>query len=226
MPINFSKPPSGADPSSEQPTPKVLLTKERPKVSLNKDGEASGVVRVNLNWTARPPRSLAGLFGRRGPDDEAVDLDLGCLYHFTDGCIGVVQSLGRTLVSMPMYGPAPVIRLDGDDRSGQQAGGENLFVDLSQLQHIRRVLVFASIYAGATNWATAAGVVTMYPQNAPEVEIRLDEPDPSARHCAIALLENKAGQLSISREMRYFRGNQDQMDQAYGWGLRWTFGYK
>ncbi len=86
--------------------------------------------------------------------------------------------------------------------------------------------MFAYIYEGAPNWAAANGVVTLYPQGAAPIEVRLDEHAEGARSCAIALLTNSGGALTVQREIRYLRGVQRDLDGAYGWGLDWTSGRK
>jgi tellurite resistance protein TerA len=111
-------------------------------------------------------------------------------------------------------------------RSAPTTGGENLYVDLRHVAEIKRILVFAFIYEGVPNWATANAVVTLTPAAGPQIEVRLDEPDESSPTCAIALLENVAGDLTVRREIRYIRGSQRQLDEAYGWGMRWTAGSK
>ena len=160
-------------------------------------------------------------YGRRGT---AIDLDLACLWEFSDGSKGVVQALGNAFTA-PHHG-APIIRLDGDDRSGAASGGENMFIDLSRVDEIRRILVFTFIYEGVPNWASADGVVTLHPAAGPEIEVRLDEPDPAAPTCVIAMLENQGGDLVVRREVRYIRGGQADVDAAYGWGMEWARGRK
>jgi len=61
----------------------------------------------------------------------------------------VVQALGNAFGSLqtPPYG-----LLDGDGRSGAATAGENLLVNLDQLQQIRRILVFAYSYQGTPAW--------------------------------------------------------------------------
>jgi tellurite resistance protein TerA len=201
---------------------KVTLTKNAPVVSLSKQGAnaTTGELRVNLNWISRPHGG--GLFRRQASAD--IDLDLACLYEFSDGRKGVVQALGNSFSSR--NSGSPIISLDGDDRTGESAGGENLRIDLSRLRDIRRILVFTYIYEGTPNWAGAEAVVTLYPQGGVPIEIRLDESDPSARTCAIALLESTGSDLSIRREVRYINGTQSALDAAYGWGMSWAKGRK
>lgn len=205
---------------------KITLTKASPRVSLAKRGEGTGVVRVNLDWDARGGggATKSGFFSKLVAPPP-VDLDLGCLYELEDGTAGVVQALGSAFDATDRAG-ARVIWLDGDDRSGATTGGENLFVDLQHVAQVRRILVFATIYSGAASWAAVNGVVTLYPPTGPEIEVRLDDADPTARICAIALIENGSSGLQVSREVRYVRGNQQTLDEAYGWGLTWTRGRK
>ncbi|MDP9116287.1 MAG: tellurium resistance protein [Actinomycetota bacterium] len=232
MPIDYTKrPASSAAPSPAQPpaaTPvpqasKVSLTKAAPTVSLTKHGSASGTMRVNLNWNAHPPQAGGGFFKRR---EAALDLDLGCLYEFSDGTKGVVQALGNAFTARPRGVSENVIWLDGDDRSGSNAEGENLFVNLAHLDKIKRIMVFALIYEGAANWAAAAGVVTLFPASGPRIEVLLDDPRDGARICGVALLENSGGDLSVRREVNYLNGAQRVLDEAYGWGMNWTAGRK
>jgi tellurite resistance protein TerA len=221
MPIDYSKP-SGSQGQGVSLS-KVTLTKSAPTVSLSKHGGGGGIggeLRVNLNWTSRPP---GGGFLRRSQAAD-IDLDLGCLYELSTGKKGVVQALGNSFRSRNEG--APIIALDGDDRTGESAGGENLRIDLSRLAEIRRILVFAYIYEGSPNWAGANGVVTLYPRAGAPIEVRLDEADPGARTCAIALLENLGSDLSIRREVRYIHGTQSALDAAYGWGMTWKPGRK
>jgi len=207
---------------------KVRLTKSAPSVSLTKQGSATGILRVNLNWNSRPagPPARTGLFGRASGGTGAVDLDLACLYEYADGTKGVIQALGNAFRDRHSYGADPICWLDGDDRSGSVSGGENLFVDLRHVAAIRRILVYAFIYEGAPNWAAADAVVTLHPASGAEVEVRLDEHDTRSPVCAIALLENVGGDLRVSREVRYIQGSQRELDQAYGWGMRWGVGRK
>ncbi|MBF6213559.1 Tellurium resistance [Nocardia puris] len=188
---------------------KVTLSKATPSINLTKPGEHQGVMRVNLNWSR--PRG----FFRRG---KSVDLDLGCLYELANGAKGVVQATGGNFGSLA---GEPYIQLDGDDRSGDASGGENMHIDLSRPERFRRVLIFAFIYEGVPNWAAADGVVTLYPTSGPQVEVRLDSPVDGARSCAIALLQNHGNGITVQREVQYINGSQRFIDQAYGWGMEW-----
>ncbi len=61
---------------------KVTLTKSAPSISLSKAASTGGIMRVNLNWTARPAgASSGGGFMKKllGGPAKSIDLDLACL---------------------------------------------------------------------------------------------------------------------------------------------------
>jgi len=233
--IDFSRPSRAATPPPAPPAPipaappppvrpislnKVTLTKSAPTVSLTKGGQSQGVMRVNLNWTAKAPGKgfMAKLAGT-----DSIDLDLGCLYELSNGQKGGVQALGRAFGNLQQ---PPYILLDGDDRSGASVGGENLLINLEQPGRFKRILIFAMIYQGATKWTEANGVVTLFPTAGPQIEVKLDGEGRQARVCSIALLENQGGELVVKREVQYINGSQKTLDEAYGWGLNWAPGSK
>ncbi len=200
---------------------KVTLTKASPTISLTKGGGASGQMKVNLSWNAKPEGGGGGGFLKKlAGGNKGIDLDLGALYEMADGRKGVIQALGNQFGDL---NAPPYIKLSGDDRTG--GGGEDLVINLDQLQNIRRILVFAFIYEGVPAWDKADGVVTLYPVGAAPIEVKLDESS-GTRMCAIALLENAGGALDIRREVQYIQGAQDALDRAYGWGMDWTPGRK
>ncbi len=231
MGIDYTKRP-GEQPPAAAPAPtapaaggpvslsKVTLTKAAPTVSLSKHGGNRGVLAVNLNWDARP-LAKSGFFKKT----TQLDLDLGCLYEFTDGSKGVVQALGNAFTATDRSGRR-LISLDGDDRSGQVTTGENLTVDLTDPSKVKRVLVFALIYEGAANWAAARAVATLTPVGAPPIEVLLDDPRDGARICAIATIAQQNGEVTVKREVNYINGAQRALDEAYGWGMNWTAGRK
>lgn len=216
VPPAIVSPPPAAPPVPPQRVQlrKITLTKASSVVSLAKNGQ-TGTMRINMNWT----RGRRGLFGGGG----AVDLDLACLYQLKDGSKGVVQALGRSFGNLNY---PPYIKLDGDDRSGNTTGGENLYVNLAHLSEFTRILIFAYIYDGIPNWSAADAVVTLYPPTGPEVEVRLDSHNNRARTCAIALLKNEKNKLTVTREVRYINGTQSEISKAYRWGLKWSAGRK
>ncbi|MBO0843034.1 MAG: hypothetical protein J2O46_07595 [Nocardioides sp.] len=223
MAIDYTKRPAAAPaagPTTGASEGKVVLTKSAPAVSLTKRGTGGGILRVNLNWNSRP----TGL--RKWVGGGAVDLDLGCFFEYTDGSKGAVQALGNAFRDHHTFpDQRPIVHLDGDDRSGTNAEGENLYLDLDRLSSVRRILVYTYIYEGAPNWAAVDGVVTLFPRTGPQVEVRLDDPDNRHATCAIASLTNVKGELEIRREVRYV-GRQSDLSSTFGWGLKFEPGRK
>lgn len=225
-PVPAPAPPAPvAPPTAPVRLSKVTLTKAAPSVSLAKQGGTSGALRVNLNWQVR--KQLPGWGGRHGGAGD-LDLDLCALYELADGRKGVVQALGNAFGSVNR---PPYIHLDGDDRTGALSSGENLTVNLDHRQDFRRILVFVTIYQGATSFADLHATVTLQPQHGAPVDFSLDECTVPSTVCALALLTNTGGDLVVQREARYLvpeRGVSPQrtVDRAYGWGMNWTPGRK
>lgn len=215
---------------------KVTLEKRGDKVSLEKRGAGRGFgrIHVNLNWnrsaTGAAPAARSGFLSRitgSGGSSEGIDLDLGCMYEMADGRPGLVQALGNAWGD---FDRPPYIKLEADDRTGQSADGENLVINGDHVGDIKRALIFAFIYKGAPNWAATDGVVTVaMPDQAP-IEVRLEQGG-SQMMCAIAMIENRSGNLQITKLEEYFsqQGREsahELMDRRFGFGLRWTTGTK
>ncbi|MFE6354155.1 TerD family protein [Streptomyces rochei] len=223
-------PPRSATPPAEPVRlTKVTLTKAAPSVSLTKQGGTSGAMRVNLNWQVRKQFSgWARKLGRPVALHDDLDLDLCCLYELTDGSKGVVQALGNAFGALDR---PPFIHLDGDDRTGAVATGENLTINLDHKRYFRRVLVFVTIYQGARSFADLHATVTLQPQYGAPIDFSLDECTVPSTVCALALITSTGDDLVVRREARYLvpeRGVSPQrtVDHAYGWGMNWTPGRK
>lgn len=224
-PVHQAPPP----PAAPVRLTKVTLTKAAPSVSLTKQGGTSGTLHVNLNWQTRKQFSGWGSkLGRATALHNDLDLDLCALYELTDGRKGVVQALGNAFGALHQ---PPYIHLDGDDRTGAQASGENLTVNLDRRNDLRRILVFVTIYEGARSFADLHATVTLRPQFGAPIDFSLDECTVPSTVCALALITNHGGDLVVQREARYLvpeRGVSPQrtVDHAYGWGMNWTPGRK
>ncbi|WP_406369629.1 TerD domain-containing protein [Streptomyces sp. NBC_00647] len=226
-------PPMTPQPPAAPPAPvrltKVTLTKEAPSVSLNKQGGTSGAMRVNLNWEVR--KQFKGWGSKRGRAvamHADLDLDLCALYELSDGRKGVVQALGNAFGALHQ---PPFIHLDGDDRTGAVASGENLTINLDHKQSFRRILIFVTIYEGARSFADLHATVTLQPLNGAPIDFSLDECTVPSTVCALALITGNGTDMVVQREARYLipeRGVSPQrtVDYAYGWGMNWTPGRK
>ena len=177
-------------------------------LSLQKDDVYSGELRINLNWS-QPT----------APGAPGIDLDLCCLFELQDGSCGSVQALGNFFGSLTQ---PPYISLDGDDRTGESDGGENLRLNMEKVSFIKRLLVFAYIYEGTPDWKTANPVVTLTCPGHRDVIVKMDEYGQTERACAIALLENHGNvTFRVRKEIKFFPGHI-AMDEYYHWGIQWV----
>ncbi|KOG41894.1 TerD family protein [Streptomyces decoyicus] len=245
-PFPAGQPAASVPPSPGQPAPtpapppvrltKVTLTKDAPAVSLTKQGGTSGAMRVNLNWNSGTAGKRLGkklgfkamqAMGARGallPPSGELDLDLCALYELTDGAAGVIHPLGNNFGAL--HAP-PYIQLDGDDRTGAVAAGENMTINLDHQARIRRILIFVTVYAGARSFEGLSATVTLQPQHGAPVEFALDACTVPSKVCALALITNTGSELVVQREARYLVPEpgvspQRTIDKAYGWGLDWS----
>lgn len=227
-------------PSPAPETPKISLSKitlekRGDKISLEKAGRLGfGRIRVNLNWNqsvpvaeVKKPGFLSRVMGNVARPNNGVDLDLACMFELMDGTPGCVQALGN---SWGNFGLPPYIHLDGDDRAGSNASGENIFINGDQFHQIKRGLIFTFIYEGAPNWAATNGVVSIEVPGRTPVEVRLDN-GTDASTCAIAMIENKGGHLEITKLVEYFqlsagKSTHQQLNERFGFGLRFKAGNK
>ncbi len=204
--------------NSRSSAPKKIELRKGQRVNLIKRGTTLGEIVINLNW--KQPQKKSGFFSQFLND--AIDLDLACLFELKDGRAGAVQALGNLFGSLTN---PPYIALDGDDRTGESEGGENLRINGKFINKIQRILIFTFIYDGAPNWEGANAVVTVKCPGSPELVVRMDEYGSEKRTCAIALLENVGETFSVEKIVRFYHDSQE-MDKDFDWGLRWTVGRK
>ena len=204
--------------------PKRVELKKGQKVNLVKKGDAPlGEIVINLNWNQPTSQSSRGFFDSIfGSKSDGIDLDLCCLYELKDGEIGAIQALGKHFGNLHF---APYIELDGDDRTGNVAAGETIRVNGKFINKIQRILIYTFIYEGAANWREAKGVVTVKCPGSPELIVRMDDYGSPLHTCAIALLENVGGTLSVEKVVQFYQDSQE-MDEAFDWGLKWRVGRK
>ncbi|MFF3253987.1 Tellurium resistance [Actinacidiphila glaucinigra] len=238
---NFLRPSGGTNTQFDMANAHTIeLTRRHQVVSLSKQGAAVGNLRINLSWQMRT--SDTGGWNQRGgswlsrqmhlfkpepvqaagPAMVNVDLDLACMYELADGTKGVVQPLGSFLGDLDA---PPYIQMTGDDRFGGSSG-ETLYINLDKHEEFKRMLVFVYIYDGTPAFDRTHAKVEIFPSSGPRIEIPLDEREPQARSCAVVLIENKKGDLTVRREVKYVYGFQAELDRLYGWGLQWGRGYK
>ena len=214
---------AGAERRKKEAFPMAISLEKGKKVNLRKQEKTGlGEILVNLNWNNKPAKKgfLGSLFGG---GSKPIDLDLGCLYELKNGRKGTVQALGNAFGSLQQE---PYIALDGDDRTGAVATGENLRIDGNHIADIKRVLVYTYIYEGVANWQQADAVVTIRYPGAEDLVVKMDDYQSNQIMCGLVLLENVNDEtFSVEKIVQFYRGHQ-ALDQAFGWGMRWTPGRK
>lgn len=192
------------------------------KVSLEKKSASGlGEILVNLNWNSRPAKQ--GFLSNLLRGNQGIDLDLGCLYELKNGQKGAVQALGNSFGNLSQ---APYISLDGDDRTGAAASGENLRINGNCLSEFKRIQVYTFIYEGIANWQQADAIVTIKYPGAEDIIVKMDTYNSSNIMCALVLFENQNDQtFSVEKIVQFYQGHQ-ALDQAFNWGMRWKAGRK
>jgi len=195
--------------------------KKGQKVNLEKRGnESIGEIIINLKWNQG--KHQKGFFASLMSQGN-IDLDLGCLFEMQNGDKMCVQALGNQFGNL---NKPPYIALDGDDRTGLSADGENLRINGKMISQIKRVLVYTFIYEGVVNWQQANGIVTVKYPGSQDIVVRMDEYNSTQKMCAIAMFENVNNEtFSVEKIVRFFSGHSE-MDKNFNWGLQWTSGKK
>ena len=189
-------------------------------IDLKKSSDSQQLlIHVNLNWSQQGSNG-GGLFRNLLGSNKAPDLDLGCMYQMVDGQKGVIQALGNSFGSK---NSSPYIFLDRDDRTGAATNGENIYIFRPDL--IKRVMFFAFIYQGTSNFKSVQGGILFKISNGEEVFLELDNPDSNRRFCAAAMIKIVGSQVIITKEEKYFSGH-DEASKNYRFGFKWTAGCK
>lgn len=208
-----------ADEPTEQPAPKpktpakkvslskISLTKENPKISLEKKSDNLGLIKVNLKWS----KKTKGFFSSN------IDLDLGAYVEFKNGEKTIVQAIGNNLNLLPY------LKVLKDDRSGDS--GEWMHIYGEHIAEIKRITIFTYIYEGTPNWASANASVTIYVPGMPEIETLLDNSKSGSGFAAIAHFDVNNGGVDVTRINKYFKGHAD-CDRHFNWGFSWRAGSK
>ncbi len=193
------------------------LDKSRPVVSLDKNAQGFGEIKINLHWrqpTSNPQKTglLGGLFSTKS---SAVDLNIGCLYELYNGKTGAIQTLNHPIGS---FEQEPYILLKANDQTGASIKNQWLHLNKQHWSKFKRLLIFAYIQEGSPNWAAIEAALTIEVEGETPLQIQLLEGSRVSNVCAIVLLENQADGLMVTRQARYFSGHK-AMNKYYQWGL-------
>lgn len=184
-----------------------------------------GPIHVGLSWNNIVMERADGFLNRllKKVTEAGVDLDLGCLYELKDGSRGCIQAFGEKFGA---YESAPYIHLNGDERTGDAAGDDEIIkINGQKWDEIERVLVYCYIYEGPTLWAEIAPQLTISKANEPCVKITPHAHRGDINICALAKIQNRDGHMHFTNHTEYFHDHA-AMDRAFGFGLQWGEGHK
>jgi len=196
------------------------------KITIVEKGESASVIPsvegdllVDLCWTRQPPASGFSFF-QKPPE---IDIDLGCYFELSSGDRAAIQPLNEGFFKQGSFFESPWIFHTGDVRDGGES--ELLKINAAQWKNQRRILLFAYLYEGAPRWTQSNATMSIKAPGAPPVEVQLNDHHDSHNFCAVAMLENAADQIKITKLLTFHEGHREA-DQYYGWGLNWAAGEK
>lgn len=187
------------------------------------EGDFPGL-EVGLSWNNIVVESkgfLARLLGR--VTRRGVDLDLGCLYELKDGSRGSIQAFGEIYGSLDT---PPYIHHTGDERTGDAPGfDEKLKISGQHWEKIERLLIYAYVYQGPTNWALIKPEARVMVPNCEPMIVTPAIARADLPICALATIDNLDGGVRLTNHSEYF-SSHPAMDRAFGFGLKWEDGKK
>lgn len=143
-------------------------------------------------------------------------VELGCLYELADGQRGSVQRTGE---SYGAFERPPYLRLGRDERAWT-APGQNLFINLDRANQLRRLLLF--VYTCHASLATSRFNLELHGADAP-FRIAPWRIPGGTRLCTLAMITPVGDRrILVHRQVRCFRGFQQQIDRAHHVEASWT----
>lgn len=212
--IDVADEPVDSPPPPASSAPPISLDEAHDTVIFVPDDGGLSELLAKLDWSR----------GRRGREGEKgdIELDLCCLVEMRDGRKGAVQAIGDLLGA---FDTPPYVLLSGNDRLNDRASSEALRINGQHWNAVKRILIFMNVHDGTPDWQLAAPSLYLTMPKQPSVHIRIDAGRNDRRICAIALIENNNGGLTVTRKVEFF-ADQRELDQRFEWGLRWQPGTK
>lgn len=209
-----------SDPDSE------FLSSSGQSTVINPREDSFGTIRIGAAWDniiVEQSKGFLDRFVKKVVKKQGVDIDLGCLYELQDGTRGCIQAFGEL---MGDFAEAPFITLSGDERTGDKPGeDEFLRVNGAQWDKIKRILIYAYIYAGNACWGDIKPQMQISIPGEHPVVVMPSVAKSELAVCAIATMENVRNGMRLTNHSEYFPGH-DEMDRAFGFGIQWTDGQK
>ena len=139
-----------------------------------------------------------------------------------------IQPLNQGLLKQGSFDNPPFVYHLGDDRTGANAAGENMKINMAHLRDLVHVYVFTYIYEGAPDWAATDAVVTVKVPGQPVLEVPMGQERSPKGFCCICKLEfqgRDGKDIRVTKLVSFHDGHPD-CDRRYGWGLKWVAGSK
>lgn len=210
--------------ASDHPSNCEFLEEPGQCVAISPQEEAFEDILIGVAWDNYKVQD-SGFFSKllKKMRKVGVDLDIGCLYELQDGTRGSIQAFGEKFGALEK---PPFIELSGDERTGDSDGhDECLLIKGEQWPQIKRLLIYIYIYKGAPSWSIITPQVVVDIPGENDLYVTLKAHDDHLDLCAIAELENVRNGVKLTNRTEYFPGHQE-MDRAFGFGLKWGDGKK
>jgi len=210
--------------ASDHPENCEFLAEPGQSIAISPGKEGFDSIMIGVAWDNIKVES-SGLFGRwfKKVAKIGVDLDIGCMYELKDGTRGSLQAFGDKFGN---FEEAPFISLSEDERTGDSEGhDEYLLVNGKKWDQIKRMLIYIYIYKGAPSWSDITPQVVIDVPGESDLYVTLNAHDDQLALCAVGELESVRGGIKLTNRTEYFPGHEE-MDRAFGYGLKWADGKK
>ena len=158
---------------------------------------------------------------------------MNCFVELNNGYTIALQPIDKRFGAIDYV---PYVLHSGDDRHGNSEEGEFLHAEMGNLKHIKRMVFYATIYSGASNWDQTDAVFTLNTPGHPTIEVPLNEHTTKfgENECVLCTVSVDGNRLSVERHVTFHRFRLIQhegrttspMDVAYDFGMTWRYGSK
>lgn len=165
--------------------------------------------------------------------DNEQDLDLNCFVELQSGYKVALQPLGKNFGALEH---APYVLHSGDDRLGNSKEGEFIYCEMANLKHIKRMVVYSTIYSGASNWSQTDGIVRINVPGNPLIEVPLNEQNSKhgENECVLCTIAINDDSLSVERHVTFHSSRLFEhegrttcsKDTTYDFGMSWHYATK
>ena len=147
----------------------------------------------------------------------AVKLDVGCFWETQDDQKGQVS---RTSEKLGNLSNAPFVAMDEESKVLGSYRQELLHINGIEWNKIRRILFYAAILEGPTQWDPLDGQIKLAIDGQPDVVADILHQQQKGPVTVLLLIENRAGEMRISTPGGCYDSHFG-LDSAFGFQLGW-----